>query len=125
MVHELFMAVAASGGSTTIEILGYVGIPLFLALVGGCWAGVKGLMRFTQFMARSESAQRSIADSNVEIRDKINEANEHMNAFAEKTNKRLGEHDQAIAVLNYVVSHNGNIPDGHELIVRKRTEEDK
>lgn len=115
MVHDILILAASSGSSNIINFIGYIAIPIFLALVAGVWAVIKGGLRAVQFMARSEAAQRSIADSNVEIRDKVQETNDRLTAtnerlttFAEQTNERLNDHDQDLAVLKYAANSNGS-----------------
>jgi hypothetical protein len=109
MVNDI-LALAATGGTTLSDVLIFAGVPILLSLVAGVWAVFKGLLRFTQFMVRSEATSRSIADSNVEIRDKLDETNTQLTDFAEKTNSRLGAHDQALAVLNYVLGRSAELP---------------
>jgi hypothetical protein len=108
-MHGILTLAASSGGSDVLSIIGFIAIPLFLALCTGVFALNKGLLRFTQFMTRSEATSRSVADSNIEIRDKLAETNTQLQEFADKTNIRLGDHDRMLAVLNYVLGRNGNI----------------
>jgi hypothetical protein len=108
MVTDI-LALAASGGTSIADVLIFAGVPILIAVVAGVWALVKGLLRFTQFMAHSETTSRSVADSNIEIRDKIEETNNQLAVFAKETNTRLGAHDQALAVLNFVLNRNGDI----------------
>jgi hypothetical protein len=89
--------VLASGASTTtVDYIAWIGVPVFLALCGAIFGIIKGSIRFAQYMAHSEEAQDSIAGTNTQIRDQLN-------AFVDKTNQHLSQHDQEIAVLRFAV----------------------
>ena len=94
VVHSL-----ASSGTSTTEIVAWIGIPLFLAFVGAVIGIVKGSIRFAQYMAKSEEAQTSTAHTNEEI-------NRKLDGFIDKTKQHLSEHDQEIAVLKYASQRN-------------------
>jgi hypothetical protein len=92
---------SGSSGFTSLDAIAWIGIPLFIFFCGAAFAGIKGAIRFAQYMVRSEEAQDSTASTNIEIRDKLN-------TFIEKTDRKLGIHDQELAVLRWITGSNGH-----------------
>ena len=100
MVEALHLAASPDTGTSVVEIIAWIGIPLFLAICGAIFGIVKLIIRFAQYMTKSETAQSEIAKTNVEIRDILT-------SYMAKTDTHLGVIDQDIAVLKYKTSANG------------------
>jgi hypothetical protein len=54
-----------------VDVIGYIIIPLALAVIGGTIASVRGAVKFASYMTRSETFQGSIAKTNQDISDKL------------------------------------------------------
>lgn len=99
MVEALRLA-SSDGGTNAVEIIAWIGIPLFIAICGAIFGVVKATVRFAQYMTKSESSQSEIAKTNTEIRDMLT-------TYMAKTDTHLGVIDQDVAVLKYKTSPNG------------------
>jgi hypothetical protein len=85
----------------SIAVIGYIVIPLSLALLGALVAAFRISIGLGKYMMRSEEAQTRTADSNQKIADQLEK-------YMERTDKRLNEHDEQLAVLNYVLKEKEN-----------------
>jgi hypothetical protein len=54
-----------------VEIVGYIIIPLALFILGATAAGIRAIVKFAQYMAKSETYQAHIAKTNGEINDRL------------------------------------------------------
>jgi hypothetical protein len=95
------IADGASSGVSTVDIIAWIGIPLFIAIVTAVIGIVKGSIRFAQYMAHSEESSDSIAKTNGDI-------SATLSAFIARTDAHLSLHDQEIAVIKYALGPNGN-----------------
>lgn len=85
-------------GTSGVQIIGWIGIPLGLAIVAAIVAGIKGAIRFAQYMVRTEESQGRTAVSNESIEKKLDD-------HIAKTDRRLGDVEREVAVLNSWVPH--------------------
>jgi hypothetical protein len=76
----------------TVESIGLVLIPVTLFVFGAVVAGVRGAIRFAQYMVRSEEAQQRTADLLEEIAGRLG-----------KAEMRLGDHDKQLAVIQWEI----------------------
>jgi hypothetical protein len=95
------MIATSDGGVSTIDLISWIGIPLFLALVTAIVGIVRGSIKFAQYMAHSSESADSIAKTN-------NDLGKTLTAFVERTDAHLSLHDQEIAVIKYAIGPNGN-----------------
>lgn len=77
-------------------VVGLIVIPSLIFVLGAIFAGVKGSIRFAQYMVRSEEAQESTASSNKEVRDMLA-------AFMGETREVLKDHGERIRVVEYAI----------------------
>lgn len=77
---------------STGEIVAYVIVPLALFILTSMGGGVMGVIKLTNYLTRSQSAQESTAKSNREISDNLKQ-------FIGETNQRLNDHGERISVL--------------------------
>jgi hypothetical protein len=91
--------------SAWINIVGYVVVPVLLAFIGATWALIKGGMRLTKYMTRTEATQSSIATTNSEIRDTLHTFIDKTDDHFARTEAHLAQHDQDIAVIYAVNGH--------------------
>jgi hypothetical protein len=82
----------------SLEVAEYIIIPVAIFLLGALLAAVRGLVKFAQHLVRSEEAQVVTANATQQINEKLGE-------YMERTDARLNEHAQEIAVLKYAVQN--------------------
>jgi hypothetical protein len=88
---------ASSGSTNAIELVAWIGIPVFLALCGAIFGIVKSAIRFAQYMAHSEQSADATASSSAEI-------NQKLTRFIDRTDVHLNIHDREIAILKFAAS---------------------
>jgi hypothetical protein len=100
-LHTVIAVSDPSSGVSTIDLISWIGIPLFLAFVTAVVGIVRGSIKFAQYMAHSSESADSIAKTS----DDLSKA---MTSFVERTDAHLSLHDQEIAVIKYAIGPNGN-----------------
>jgi hypothetical protein len=97
---------------STSQIVAFIVIPLCLFLAGALAAGIRGTIKFTQYLIRSEASQADIAKTNKQIVDRLD-------SFVEKTNGRFSDLSERMTVVELLsgVKQDGRfsrkvIPDG-------------
>jgi hypothetical protein len=83
-----------SGGLSAADVI----VPLVVFLLGAIGTGVVGLVKFTSYMARSQSAQESIAKSNLDIAKKLDD-------FIALTNGAVQDLERRMSVVEYARDH--------------------
>jgi hypothetical protein len=96
MGWPLFLAtsVQSPGGLTAADVI----VPLVVFLLGAIGTGVVGLVKFTSYMARSQSAQESTARSNLEIAKKLDD-------FIAMTNGAVQDLERRVSIVEYARDH--------------------
>lgn len=88
----------------SVDAVGLIAIPVTMFLLGAAFAAVRGAIRFAQYMVRTEEAQARTADSNEEMSKKLD-------AFMERTDSKIAEHAQMLAIHDYELARiNGRPP---------------
>lgn len=72
--------------------IAYIGIPLFLFILGGIGTGITLLVKGSTYMARSAAAQESTATSNSEI-------NETLKAYMASNDARVNDLDRRVYLM--------------------------
>lgn len=83
-----------------VDAIGLILIPVSIFLIGTVIAGIRGAIRFAQYMVRSEEAQQKTAES-------VHEMAAQMGDFMAKTDARLTEHGEQLAVVRWELERNG------------------
>ena|ERR1039457_963207 len=96
----LHSTAVATGGPNSVDLVAWIGVPLFLALCGAVFGIIKGAIRFAQYMTRTEKTQDATAASNEEIRSSLS-------TFIDKTDERLAKHSEDLAVIQYALGNSG------------------
>jgi hypothetical protein len=76
----------------SLNVLGWVVVPMFVFLVGSAGSGIVALVKFVGYMARSQTAQESTAETNKDMRDKLN-------TYIDRADARFGRIELDVAVL--------------------------
>lgn len=93
MITAMLLAhVVASSSTSGVEIIAWIGIPLFVFLCGCGVALFKGIVKAAQWFAHQQEAADRTADSNEGIDRKLG-------SYIEKSDKRFGNLEQDVAVL--------------------------
>jgi hypothetical protein len=97
------------GGLSTGDVV----VPLLIFLLGATGTGIVGLVKFTSYMARSQSAQESIAKSNLEIAKKLDD-------FIAMTSGAIQDLERRMAIVEFARDHGQFRSQGQE---RRQPEE--
>jgi hypothetical protein len=92
-----------ASGTSGVEIIAWIVIPLTIFVIGGTFTGVSLLVKGSAYMAKSQAAQEQTAKSNQDIADTLAK-------YAEKTDGRLNGIDIRVSVLEAAkspLSHRG------------------
>ena len=76
--------------------IGLIVIPLVIALCGAVYGGIRGAVRFAQYLVRSEASQADIARTNQNISDQLT-------GYIKKSDERYENHDRRITVVETIV----------------------
>lgn len=85
----------------SVEIAGLVLIPVAIFLIGSIVAAIRGSIRFAQYMVRSEEAQTRTADTTEELSKRVE-------LFMTRTEQRLLDHGERLAVVEHDLEHRQN-----------------
>lgn len=79
-----------------IAVYGLVIIPVVIFLIGGLVAIVRGIIKFTQSLVRSEAFQKSTAESCNSIVDRLDK-------YIEKNDEAMGSIREDVAILKFAI----------------------
>lgn len=86
------MHLASGSGTSGVEIVAWIVIPVAIFLFGATIAGIKGIVKFSQWLAHAQETQDSGRDSLESIANNLKE-------YTEKSDLRFGNIEKDVAVL--------------------------
>jgi len=92
----------------TVTVLGIIIIPIVLALIGAILASIKGIIAFTRYMVRAESAQISIEKSYELVNHKLDQ----IAKMAERIDQHLDNHEVRLSMVEAELHGHGNANNG-------------
>lgn len=76
----------------SIAAWGLIGIPVAVFMLGAIYGGIRGAIRFAQYLTRSEASQADTARTNQQIATQLN-------SYIQKTDQRFENHEHRITVI--------------------------
>lgn len=100
LTHLVPLAAAVhvvAAGTSGVELVAWIVIPVSVFLFGALVAAGKGVIAFTRYLVSSQESQKSTADTNKSIDDKLTR-------YMDKNDRDMNEVKQDVALLKFTVN---------------------
>lgn len=79
-----------------VDVLGLIIVPVVLFILGAAYGGIRGIIRFAQYLVRTEEAQDSMARSMSALTERLGE-------HIDKTDRKVSSLDRRLTVVEFAI----------------------